>query len=72
MLWLIGIASVWSFICLVAVWLCVMARRGDDALAAAAAATVVAEADAPFVLAFAEPAAEPVEAPRPRVQTPIH
>jgi hypothetical protein len=68
-LWLIGIASVWLFVCLVAVSLCVMARRGDDALTAATAA-VAPEVDAPFVLAFAEP--EPVEAPRPPVRTPIH
>jgi hypothetical protein len=30
MLWLIGIASVWSLSCLMAVALCVAARRGDD------------------------------------------
>jgi hypothetical protein len=30
MLWLIGIATVWLFGCLIAVALCAAARRGDD------------------------------------------
>ena len=30
MLWLIGIATIWLLSCLMAVALCVAARRGDD------------------------------------------
>jgi hypothetical protein len=59
-LWLIGIASVWSFVCVVVVSLCVMARRGDEALAAR---PVAAEPEVGFVLGFAPPAQEPVAAP---------
>ena len=45
MLLLIGIASVWIFSCLMAVALCVMARRGDDAMAAAMATVARSRAE---------------------------
>ena len=70
MLWLIGIVSVWSLVCLVVVSLCVMARRGDDALLAVA--PVAAEPEVGFVVAFAEPAVEPAVPPRVAAQTTAH
>jgi DNA-binding LytR/AlgR family response regulator len=68
MLWLIGIASIWTFCCSLAVALCVMARRGDDAMAAAMArlATREPEPEVAFVTTFAEPA--PATAARAAVQ----
>ena len=50
MLWLIGIASVWSACCALAVALCVMARRGDDAMEHAMAR--VAASEPPVEVAF--------------------
>jgi hypothetical protein len=35
MIWIIGVGLVWIFCCALAVSLCVMARRGDDVIAAA-------------------------------------
>ncbi|MBE2317993.1 hypothetical protein DVA67_018575 [Solirubrobacter sp. CPCC 204708] len=58
MTWLIGIASLWLFVCLLAVSLCAMARRGDDALAALAYAREEDE-EVGFVAAFAEPQVAP-------------
>ncbi len=57
MLWLIGIASVWSACCALAVALCVMARRGDDAMEHAMARVVASEppVEVAFVAGFAEP-----------------
>jgi hypothetical protein len=58
MLWLIGIASAWMLCCALAVALCVMARRGDDAMAAAGARVAAREPEpeVAFVATFAEPA----------------
>lgn len=61
MLWLIGIVGVWLLLCVLAVSLCVMARRGDEALAW----TDADEAEVGFVAGFAEPALQP-EPVRPR------
>ena len=66
MLWLIGIASVWTFCCILAVALCVTARRGDDAMAAAMARVAAREPepDVAFVTTFAEAApATPAHTP---------
>jgi hypothetical protein len=56
MLWLIGIGGAWALSCVMAVALCVMARRGDEQL------TVVLDRlpapDVDFVATFAEPAPE--------------
>lgn len=58
MLWFIGIASVWTLGCVMAVALCVMARRGDDALTLGATVEpAVAElpADVAWVATIAAP-----------------
>ncbi len=71
MLWLIGIASVWALVCAATLSLCVMARRGDDALAAAPRRVV--DEDVPFVATLAAPepvVAPPVAVPRP-ARTPV-
>jgi hypothetical protein len=67
MLWLIGIASIWSVCCVLAVALCVMARRGDEAMEHAMARVVASEppAEVAFVATFSEPT--PAAAARPRV-----
>ena len=66
MFWLIGIAGVWSFCCLMAVALCVAAGRGDERLSLMLASLPDAPADVDFVLTFAE--TEPAPAvPAPRV-----
>lgn len=67
MLWLIGIATVWTFACALAVSLCVMARRGDESLAAAFVMTAESPVDVAFVATFAEPVDAPVA---PRAQQP--
>jgi hypothetical protein len=67
--WLIGIAGVWSFCCLVAVALCVAAGRGDERLTLLLATLPEAHADVDFVVTFeaSEPApAAPAPAPAPR------
>jgi hypothetical protein len=69
MIWLIGIAGVWSFCCLMAVALCVAAGRGDERLTRLLAAVPETPADVDFVLTFAEPAPAvpaPAAAPAPR------
>lgn len=70
MLWLIGIASVWLLACVFTLSLCVMARRGDDALTVV---DLVEDADVPFVATLAAPepvAAPPVAVPH-RARTPV-
>jgi hypothetical protein len=57
-LWLIGIASVWLFVCLLAVSLCAMARRGDDAFAAAPRVEDAVDVGFVATLAAPEPVAE--------------
>ena len=72
MLWIIGIAGVWTFCCLLAVALCVAASRGDRRLSLLLATLPDAPTDADFVLTFAatEPApAVPAAAPRVSVQS---
>jgi hypothetical protein len=68
MLWLIGIGIVWTFSCALAVSLCVMARRGDESLAAAFAMTAESPVDVAFVATIAEPV-DAVPAP-PRAHQP--
>lgn len=75
MLWIIGITSVWSLVCLVAVSLCMVAGRADRALleSASADATVAAlPDDVGFVVALAQPAPETAHEPRPATRTPVH
>jgi len=60
------IGSVWIFSCVMAVALCVAARRGDE-LIAAAALPVDADLDVAFVATFAEPEL-PAPVARPAVQ----
>jgi hypothetical protein len=71
MLLLIGIATVWTFSCGMAVALCVMARRGDEAMEHAMSRVPVGEpeVDVAFVATLAEPqpARRPVLQPRARV-----
>jgi hypothetical protein len=74
-LWLIGITSVWSLVCLVAVSLCVVAGRADQALVEYAPADVPVAAlpdDVGFVVALAEPAPEVAHETRPATRTPVH
>jgi hypothetical protein len=65
MLILVGIASAWCICCAVAVALCVMARRGDEALERAMAAITVSEpaVEVAWVATLAEPETAPVAAP---------
>ena len=75
MLWLIGITSVWSLVCLVAVSLCVVAGRADRALVEYVPTDVPVAAlpdDVGFVVAFAEPAPETAHETRPATRTPVH
>jgi hypothetical protein len=64
MLILALIGSVWIFSCVMAVALCVAARRGDERIAVALL-PAEAEAEVAFVATFAEPAAQPAPAARP-------
>jgi len=57
MLILALICSVWLFSCVMAVALCVAARRGDERIAFAFVSTE-ADADVAFVATFAEPVAQ--------------
>ena len=67
MFWLIGIAGVWTFCCLMAVALCVAASRGDERLSLLLATVREAPVDVDFVPTFA--ASEPL--PRcPRLRPP--
>ena len=69
MLWLIGIASVWSTGCVLAVALCVMARRGDDAMERAMSRIAAGEPpiEVAFVATLGEPQpATPARTPAPR------
>jgi hypothetical protein len=62
MLWLIGIASAWIVCCVMAVALCVMARRGDEQLTVIfSAMPEQPEVEVDFVATFAAP--EPALAP---------
>jgi len=74
-LWLIGITSVWSFVCLVAVSLCVVAGRADRALLEYTPVDVAVAAlpdDVGFVVTLAEPAPEAAHEARPATRTPVH
>ncbi len=66
MLILALIGATWLITCLVALSLCVMARRGDEAMAVALATVVPQPAqEVSFVATFAEPEATPAPvAPR--------
>ena len=66
MFWLIGIAGVWSFCCLIAVALCVAAGRGDQRLSLMLASLPDAPTDVDFVLTFAATESAPA-VPAPRV-----
>jgi hypothetical protein len=55
MLWLIGIAGVWTICCLLAVALCVMARRGDEQLSLVFATLPDPVQDVDFVATIAAP-----------------
>ena len=60
MLILALIGATWLITCLVALSLCVMARRGDDAMAVALATVAPQPAqEVSFVATFAEPEATP-------------
>lgn len=63
MLWLIGIATVWASLCVLAVALCVAARRGDENLELARSTVPDLPADVAWVATLAEPGAAPAEAP---------
>jgi hypothetical protein len=67
MLILALIGSVWIFSCVMAVALCVAARRGDERIAVALLPPEV-EAEVAFVATFAEPAAQPAPVTRPAQQ----
>jgi hypothetical protein len=67
MLILALIGSVWIFSCVMAVALCVAARRGDERIAFAYVSNE-ADADVAFVATFAEPAAQPAPGARPAQQ----
>ena len=56
MFWLIGIAGVWTFCCLMAVALCAAASRGDERLELLLGAVPETPVDVDFVLTFGEPA----------------
>ena len=73
-LWLIGIASVWSFVSLLVVALCTVAGRADRALLefAPAEPPVPPPSDVGFVATLAEPAPETAREARPTVRTPVH
>jgi hypothetical protein len=74
-LWFIGIASVWSLVCSVAVALCVVAGRADRALLESAPADVAVAAlpeDVGFVVALAEPASDTAHEAQPAARTPVH
>ena len=63
MLWLIGIGGAWALSCVMAVALCVMARRGDEQLVHVLA-TVPSADEVDFVATLSEPAVvEPAPAP---------
>jgi hypothetical protein len=66
-LWLIALATVWLFFTIVALSLCVMARRGDDDLLALARPHVV---EVPFVATLADPAPTAVAQPPVRPRAP--
>jgi hypothetical protein len=66
MLWLIGIASVWSFSCLLAVALCVAARRADEM----GVLVLAVDEEPPFVAGFAD-APAPVARPAVRQHTSV-
>ena len=55
MLILALIGSVWIFSCVMAVALCVAARRGDERIAVALLPAAAVEAEVAFVATFAEP-----------------
>ena len=61
MLWLIGIGGVWALCCVMAVALCVMARRGDEHLSLIFATLhePEPEPDVDFVATLAVPAEDP-------------
>jgi hypothetical protein len=61
----LGIVSIWLFVCVAVVSLCVMARRGDEALAVAPPVE-----DVGFVATLAEPEPAPVAAPQPHATSP--
>jgi hypothetical protein len=56
MLWLIGIAFVWLFSCVLAVALCIAARRADELTVLLLAVDEESPLEAPFVAGFGEPA----------------
>mgnify|MGYP007051631302 CR=1 FL=1 len=60
-----GIVSIWLFVGVAVVSLCVMARRGDEALALTPPPAVE---DVPWVATLAEP--EPAATPQPRATSP--
>ena len=67
MLILALIGSVWTFSCVMAVALCVAARRGDERIAVALLPPE-AEAEVTFIATFAEPEASPARTARPAQQ----
>jgi hypothetical protein len=64
MLILTLIGSVWIFSCVMAVALCVAARRGDERIAVALFPAAEPEVEVAFVATFAEPETAPATAPR--------
>jgi hypothetical protein len=69
MLILALIGATWIVFCLMAVSLCVMARRGDDAMTLALATVAEPTQEVSFVATFAEPEATPAPvAPRAATQ----
>ena len=65
MFWLIGIAGVWTFCCLMAVALCAAASRGDERLSLLLAAVADPPVDVDFVPTFAASPAPAVLPPAP-------
>jgi hypothetical protein len=66
MLWLIGIGGVWALSCVMAVALCVMARRGDEQLSRifAGLPEMAPDVEVDFVATLSEPEpARPASAP---------
>ena len=64
MLWLIGIGGVWALSCVMAVALCVMARRGDEQLSRIFASLPEMTPEVDFVATLSEPEpARPEPAP---------
>jgi hypothetical protein len=64
MLWLIGIGGVWALSCVMAVALCVMARRGDEQLSRIFATMPEMTPEVDFVATLSEPEpARPASAP---------